>query len=356
MRPARAPVVALALAGPACDSAPDAPPCPPGMVLVGGTGTLGLAPGAHATVPTIPGEDAPERRCPAALAARPGAVACWIQTDLVDPVLRPRPVTVAPFCVESHPYPGAGHPYTTDGMTTWDATQLQALLAGGGLGGRRLCTMTELQAAAAGLDANLPIVYGRAHDPARCPPDQPIGADPRCANPETGVHELGAVHSHWVVADAEFVAHACDQPPCRGAGRRLLQPGALVVGGGTGRLQTRQAPLSPHTWHDHGTPSPAGCDDMGHDDQPLICADPDPGWATGAPRLAAEEAAWQALRAHTLATGRMTPMLSAGRGFAVCPPELAGPAPPAPGGSPSGPGSASPPAPPPQSPRPPAPR
>ena len=58
----------------------------------------------------------------------------------------------------------------------------------------------------------------------------------------------------------------------------LLALAGLVVLGGTGRRQTRQAPLTPHTWHDHGRPAPTGCDAMGHDDQPAICATPSPAW------------------------------------------------------------------------------
>jgi hypothetical protein len=316
------------------------------MVLIEGRGTVGLDAHRYARVQTQPGEVAPESRCAAALAGTPEAVACWIQTDLVDPVLAPREVVVEPVCVEAWPFPGRGLPYTSDGMTTWDAHQLQRLLAERPLGGRRLCTMTELQAAAAGLRSNRPLIYGERHDPARCPADQPIGHDPACGNPETGVHELGAVHSHWVVADADFVDHACASPPCRGAGRRLLAPGALVVAGGTGRLQTRQAPLTPHTWHDHGTPTQAGCDDMGHDDQPLICADPDPGWARSDPQLLAQEHDWQTILDTVRSTGRMTPFLSAGLGFSVCPSHLAGPgAPPAAGGPPAAPAPSSPPAP-----------
>lgn len=306
------------------------------MVLIEGRGTVGLERDRYALVQTQPGETAPEVRCTGALAATPDAVACWIQTDLIDPVLAPRPVEVAPVCVEAWPFPGRGLPYTSDGMTTWDAHQLQRLLRQRALGGRRLCTMTELQAAAAGLGGNRPLIYGERHDPERCPPDQPIGHDPACGNPETGVHELGAVHSHWVVADADFVAHACSSPPCRGAGRRLLEAGALVVAGGTGRLQTRQAPLTPHTWHDHGTPTQAGCDDMGHDDQPLLCAEPSAGWIRDDPALLAQEREWQSLLDTVRTTGRMTPFLSAGLGVEVCPPHLAGPEGPPAAGDPPG--------------------
>lgn len=295
------------------------------MVLVQGSGTIGLGPQRYGTVSTRPGEAAPETRCSTALSAISDPVACWIQTDLIDPVVAPRAVTVGPVCVDMHPFPGAAAPYTLDGMTTWDATQLQRLLATRALGGRRLCTMTEFQAAVAGLRSNRPIVYGDQHNPERCPAGVPIGTDPACRNPETGVHEYGAVHSHWVVADPDFVAHACPTPPCRGAGRRLLQPGALIVAGGTGRLQTRQAPLTPHTWHDHGTPTPDGCDDMGHDDQPILCADPNPSWADPPAALLAEDAAWQDLLVISRDTGRMTPMLSAGLGEDVCPPDRAGP-------------------------------
>lgn len=306
----------VALAG--CESDPD--PCPPGMVLVAATGTTGMDPSEYAVVSTAGMSDvtAPEERCPAALGRQPEAAACWIQTDLIDPVLRPREVSVAPFCIDAFPFPGEGAPYTKDGMTTWDAVHLQELLATGAYGRRRLCTMTEFQVAVAGPTRNHRFIYGDRHDPARCTDNTIVGADPACTNPETGLHDYGAVHSHWVVADAAFVARACDQPPCRAAGRRPLTEGMLIVAGGTNRLQTRQAPLTPHTWHDHGTPNPDGCDAMGHDDQPIICADPHPDWATDAGRGA--QAAWTGLVETARQRGSMTAFLETGLGRAVCPP------------------------------------
>lgn len=310
--------------------------CPEGMVLLGGSGVLGLPEGTYAVVQTADRQEvrAPESECPAALAAQPEARACWVQTDLVDPVLRPRPVTLAPFCVEAFPFPGEGVPYTTDGMTAWDTAQLDSLLRSGSYGPRRLCTATEVQAAAAGLASNQPFVYGERHDPSRCPLEltaedgtiRPprIGQDPRCRNAETGVHEVGAVVSHWAVADADFLAHACDSPPCRGAGNNVIEPGHYVVVGGTGRLQTRQAPLTPHTWHDHGQPSPTGCDKMGHDDQPLICATPQPGWRDGVgdgvedAALSEADARWAELVGVARETGRVAAALELGLGRSIC--------------------------------------
>lgn len=247
---ARAAVVAL----------PSDARCPPGMVLVEGAGTLGMRAERFAVVSTAGRAEVvdPQAECPAALAAHGEAVACWVQTDLVDPVVPPRAVRVAPVCVDAFPFPGEGATYTEDGMTAWDAKVLHDVLARGDLGGRRLCTATELEAAVAGLPANQPVVYGDRHDPDRCPEGARIGQDPTCANRATGLHEYAAVHSHWVVADPAFVASACAQPPCKAAGNRPLQAGMFLVLGGTGRLQTRQAPLTPHTWHDHGRPTPTG--------------------------------------------------------------------------------------------------
>ncbi len=317
-------VGALSLVG--CRAAPDemslAPGavCPPGMVLVEGQGLLGANPGDWAVVETAGRAEviAPETECAAALAAHPRPIGCWVQTDLVDPVLRPRSVSLAPFCVDAYPFPGQGHRYTTDGMTTWDARVFQNVLSRGNYGGRRFCTATELQAAVAGLPANQAVIYGDQHDPRRCPLEQPIGTDGSCRNERTGVHEYTAVVSHWVVADEDFVAHACDGPPCRAAGNRPLTPGMLVVLGGTGRVQTRQAPLTPHTWHDHGKAVPLGCDDMGHDDQPAICATPSPGWGANDPSLWAGERAYQALVSVARASGRVDRMLADAVGGEVC--------------------------------------
>ncbi|MBL8617776.1 MAG: hypothetical protein JNM72_19360 [Deltaproteobacteria bacterium] len=306
-----------------CDPPPlvaSAAPCPPGMVLVEGAGQLGLDAATVRILPPGPGG-------PADAAACGDAALCWLQTDLVDPILKPRSVQLAPFCVDAWPFPGAGARYTRDGMTAWDAQALDALLRGGGLGGRRLCTATELQAAAAGLRANLPLIYGQRADLARCDGHEaragrveaPIGVDPGCVNPETGAGEYFTRHAHWVVADAAFVEAACESPPCRAAGNRPLRPGMFIVLGGTGRLATRQLPLSPHTWHDHGAPAPAGCDDMGHDDQPALCADPDRAWRAPTPALAAEVARWQVLVDEARSSGSMTRALERGLGRAVCP-------------------------------------
>jgi len=301
--------------------------CPPGMVMVSGSGEIGMAGQPYAVVETahLDVVDNPQARCPAARAARPDAAACWVQTDEVDPILRPRAVTVAPFCIDAWPFPGPGAAYTPDGMSTWKAHRLRELLATGGYGPRRLCTMTEFQAAVAGLEENRRFIYGDRTDPARCTSDPGswrIGVDPECRNPVTGVGEYGAVHSHWVEADPAFVSHACDAPPCRGVGRRLLEAGMLVVAGGTGRVQTRQAPLTPHTWHEHGNPESSGCEAMGHDDQPIICSEPSIGYARAAlpPELAAGEAAWGELVATARGGATMTAVLSRGLGRPACAP------------------------------------
>ncbi|MEC7947823.1 MAG: hypothetical protein VX265_09670 [Myxococcota bacterium] len=307
----------------ACFGPPE-PACPPGMVRVTGAGEVGLDPAAYALVQTAGRAvvDAPEAECPAARAREPESIACWVQTDEVDPVLRPRTVETSDFCIEPFPFPGEGSGWTADGMTAWDAQALERMLASGRFGTRRLCTMTEFQLAVAGPVSNRPFVYGAAQDPARCPADGKIGADPSCSNSETGVHDYGAVRSHWVRADPAFIAEACDEPPCRGAGRRPLTEGHYIVAGGTARVQTRQAPLTPHTWHDHGVPNPAGCDAMGHDDQPVICADPSEayGGLLGPDAAAADgERAWMALVQLARASGSMTQMLEAGLGESVCP-------------------------------------
>lgn len=307
------------------------------MVLIeGGNGSVGMRGQPYGIVHAEEGAEAPERGCPAALARTPGASFCWIQLDEVDPVIRPHPVTIEPFCIERYPFPGPGTGYTSDGMTAWDAARLDELLKSGRYGPRRLCTFTEFEVAVAGLQTNRRFVYGDRASRRRCPTSANptdegplvtarIGADPECRNPETGVHDYAAVMSHWVRADPEFVAHACPHPPCKASGDRLLQPGDYVVAGGTSREETRQAPLTPHTWHDHGPPVQDGCDAMGWDDQPVICADPDPRYTGPLPAdLQRAEARWHALVKTARSTGRMTAVLDQGLGREVCPPDRAG--------------------------------
>ena len=299
------------------------------MVLVGGTGTLGMR-GKPYGIVSIGGRgsiDHPELQCPAAIAATPGAVACWVQTDEIDPVLPVRTVTLAPFCVDAWPFPGFGSHYTRDGLTSAGAAALVRLLRTTPTAGRRLCTFTELQAAVAGLQSDRRFVYGDDAPGDRCGSDSlqvgTIGADPTCSNPETGVHEYGAVLSHWVVADPAFVVQACSTTAggCRGAGGRRLVAGNLVVLGGTRRVQTRQAPLTPHTWHDHGPSVGGACtSDLVWDDQPAICADPNPDWLQSERPAALRqgEATWQRLATVARTEGTMQAMLRAGLGPAWC--------------------------------------
>ena len=329
----QAPLIAVPSAAPVAvdpeavvETVPDGKGCPTGMVRVRGSATLGMSTDVYARVETahLSVVDAPEASCPEALAAHPDPAACWVQTDLSDPVVAPHRVTVD-VCIDRVPFPGAGVPYTSDGMTPWDAQHLGELLATGRYNTRRLCSFSEFQAAVAGLKSNHRFVYGDRHEPGRCGGESDaVAARSACANPETGVHDYAAVLSHWVVADAAFVASACASPPCRGAGNKPLEAGHLVVAGGTGRLQTRQAPLTPHTWHDHGQPDPLGCDVLGHDDQPVICAEPDARYLAPDEATRRGEDAWMALVDVTRRTGRVTSLLEAGLGRSVCPESAAG--------------------------------
>ncbi len=216
---------------------------------------------------------APEEGCSEAVRKTDGATACWVQTDLVDPVVPPRDVDVGPFCIDAYPFPGLGAEYSSDGLNVWTAEKMRELLSTGSFGRRRFCTATEFQAAVAGLQSNRRFIYGDAYLRGRCEGEF-IGSDPECGNPETGTHEYAAIHSHWVVADRQFVDFACKSSGCNAAGNRKLQAGTLIVMGGTSRFQTRQAPLTPHTWHDHGEATRDACGFQGWDDQPAICADP----------------------------------------------------------------------------------
>jgi hypothetical protein len=318
------------------------------MVLVpGGVYTTGMkSPLPYGLVETASLErvEAPEARCPDAIAATPGASACWVQTDLHDPIVTPHDVTVESYCIASHPFPGAGGRYPMDGLTTWDAQLFDELLKSGQYGERRLCTFTEYELAVAGPKANQRFVFGDDYDPASCPSgdDTPIGANPACQNLETGVYEYGAVHSQWVLLDEPLVAWACetDETCAASGGRRLderTESGDLairyIVAGGTNRGQTRQAPHTPHTFHDHGDPTgPEGCDSWGWDDQVAVCASPhvlrdDCAANANTPAckdLKAGDEAWETLRLYC-ATQSMSDCLTSGlrplRGedFDACP-------------------------------------
>ncbi len=305
--------------------------CPPGMVLVGGAGTVGMRGQPYGIVETVglARVDAPESGCDAAVAGTPGAVACWVQTDELDPVLGPHPVDLAPYCIDAWPFPGPGASYSRDGLTPMGARRLADALASGRYGSRRLCSFSELEAAVAGLQGNRRFVYGDDAPGDRCGSDglrlPRVGADPRCTNDETGVFEYGAVLSHWVLADAQFLAFACTDAGggCVGAGGHRIQEGDLIVAGGTRRVLTRQAPLTPHTWHDHGQPSVEGCTgDLVWDDQPVICADPDPRYAdsVGEWSLARrrQEAAWRQLVEVGRSEGLMAEVLTAALGPDWC--------------------------------------
>ena len=244
------------------------------MVAVGGTGRVGMRGQPYGIVATAHLEkvDAPEKDCPAAIARTPGASACWVQTDLVDPVIPVHAVEVASFCIEAYPLPGKGHPYPTDGLSVWDAHQLTRSLHPDGLSpstlhhdrvsGRR--RRVEVQPAVCVRDRHVAGV---------CEGDT-IGA--------TGLHERET--GVWEYGAATVIGR--ERTPCSSrtlvrlrrvaAGNRESTEGMYIVAGGTDRAQTRQAPHTPHTWHDHGEPTQDSCGFHGWDDQPVICADPGP--------------------------------------------------------------------------------
>ena len=264
--------------------------CPPGMVHIpGGRYTTGMRPPFPYGVVETEGQaqvEAPESQCPAALKANPDASACWVQTDLHDPIVGLHEVEVDGFCIETYPFPGRDGQYPSDGLTTWDAMLFDDMLSTQQFGERRLCTFTEYELAVAGPTANHRFVFGDEYDASHCPQGErsTIGSQSACQNPETGVFEYGAVHSQWVLLDEALVAWACstDENCAASGGRRLderTESGELairyIVAGGTNRSQTRQAPYTPHTFHDHGDATgPDGCDSWGWDDQIAVCASP----------------------------------------------------------------------------------
>lgn len=119
---------------------------------------------------------------------------------LGDPAPRPEHDTlvvprqsleVQPFCIATHPFPGSGAAWPSEGLS---AGQMPAFEAHVGALGRRSCTVAELLRAAGG-----PENREQAQDPASCEPNDhtpgAIGAYAGCHTPE-GVHDLG-VRSHW---------------------------------------------------------------------------------------------------------------------------------------------------------------
>ena len=287
--------------------------CPVGMVRVEGRGVVGMRGQPYGVVQTahLDKVEAPERDCPAAIEQTPNASVCWVQTDLADPVLGPRTVEVPPFCIEAYPFPGKGAAYTKDGLNVWTTHQMDLLFRTGKFGPRRLCTATEFQVAVAGPKNNRRFVYGDQYEAGRCQ-SETIGGDAGCKNEETGVHEYAAIHSHWAVADEAFVTFACDAGACNAAGNRRLKKGMYVVMGGTRRFQTRQAPITPHTWHDHGEPTPDGCAYDGWDDQVAVCAEE-------GPTNVEHEKAWAKFREDARKHQSMNAAMSSALGRPICP-------------------------------------
>ena len=338
---------------PPVPAVPDDPsaPCPPGMAWVpAGTYTTGMeSPDLYAIVDTTVMEvvEYPERQCPDALKRDRDAIACWVQTDLHDPVVTRHEVEVNGYCMDRLPFPGGG-PYAPDGMSTWDAERLEEMLETGYFGPRRLCGYTEYELAVAGPTTNQRFVYGDTPNPDACADSEKteIGAMESCRNAETGLAEYGAVISQWVRLDETLVDWACgpegaSQDACRASGGAQLterrDDGSFttryIVAGGTRRVQTRQAPFTPHTFHDHGqVTGQGGCDSWGWDDGPAICATPDPAYARcrtdengpGCAQVETWETRWEDLR--TWCRGRrMTDCLNRGstaalgRPVDVCP-------------------------------------
>ncbi len=265
--------------------------CPPGTTWIpAGTYQTGMRPPMpYGVVDTTQMErvENPQQHCEKAIATTPGASACWVQTDLADPIVTLHEATVEGYCMSLRPFPDSG-PYPRDGLTTWDAQQFDRLLASGAYGSRRMCTYTEYEIAVSGPKSNLRFLYGNEADPSKCADSAEvlIGSRPECQNPETKLLDHGAVISQWVHLDEQIVAWACGEgQPCKASGGARLDArnadGSLsmryVVAGGTHRTQTRQAPYTPHTFHDHGQPSGSeGCDTWGWDDGATVCANPDP--------------------------------------------------------------------------------
>ena len=102
-----------------------------------------------------------------------------------------RQVTLEPYCIATHPFPGEGARWPTDGMSLSQLVAWEALVEARG---RRACTVEELIRAAAG-PHNQPRAAARAACESDDDEPKPIGSHPDCRTPE-GLVDFG-VRSSW---------------------------------------------------------------------------------------------------------------------------------------------------------------
>lgn len=104
-------------------------------------------------------------------------------------------VTLESFCVATHPFPGEGRRWPSDGMSLSQVGRWEARIQAEG---RRACTVDELIRVSAG-EANA----SRTVEAGDCESDddepKPIGSHPKCVSDE-GVYDLG-VRSSWADLD-----------------------------------------------------------------------------------------------------------------------------------------------------------
>lgn len=273
-------VVLLACTAPTPGGAPEAaaPPPPPPIA----------APAAPAC-PTCP-------QCPAGMAyVAPVEGVVLGETDpaeiaacgCVGGVVAAAPYTVGGFCIDRHPFPGAGKPWPTavpgGSVTHAEAEELRPRLLAFG---RRYCSYAEVLLASAG-PTNRRYPWGDAHEP-RCEPDQrtpiePIGGRPRCVTPD-GIYDLG-VRTAWVTLDrrtATTLTAALDQP---------VTAGRLVLSGAHGPSEEAFFARTNFGIHGHTGPygvfadeSPPGWEWI--DDGLRFCAEPGPPGAASERRWA----------------------------------------------------------------------
>ncbi len=202
-------------------------------------------------------------------------------------------------CMGLIPLPGTlGGAWMRDGLNIGQVEALDALLPDYG---RRLCTVSELLAAAAGPD-NLRFPFGDEYRQAVCDGEafspSPQGAYPECVSATGGRDFL--VRSSWAVLDE--AAHDAMAPTRDGAG--FPGDGLYAVYGGTAQRDTF---FSPDNFGIHFY----GPDDYS-EDNPAYVTDDLRVCAGLGPLDSETEAAWTAWVAALADAGRYAPILGSG--------------------------------------------
>ena len=126
-----------------------------------------------------------------------------LQEQYVGQLVLERSMSLEAFCIDRYPFPGEGRAWTSDPIDWSVVEAFEAEVSGYG---RRLCTVAELLAAAAGPE-NWRYPYDRLAyregkcEPSDLTPSSRIGSYPECESP-TGVRDF-MVRSTWALLDEQ---------------------------------------------------------------------------------------------------------------------------------------------------------